>query len=662
MFASLKNKIKEETGSDVSSMPSRSTSQGGLTAAQRYQRSRPESLNSMDELSLLEQKEAELHATRLQLQELISQYNELRDQTRAMEDEKVKLEEANKLLEESMKVAQVQKDLIREEHDKIQNLQLQEISKLRSMLLFREQEAVDRISHQKTAEQQVETLKQELSRLRGIESMMENFQDDLANLRHSSTIERNNLRSTLAAAEEENRHLKSRIQVLEESRALLTSGSTDDQVQSLLQERKMLEQRLEEAHLHLSDIKSSWSGQNLALETQVNRLSHQVAEETKEKYQALRLRDELAERSKQLDFELEKSRNEVTQRDNKIKLMGEEIDELNSALREAREQHEEEVTFMNSKLEHLQVELNSIKTNLTETENRLLDSLEGSDRSLTAYKSQMLQQDESIKELTGQLAIENQEKLTILMKNAEISQKEEILRQELRQERDEAQELHERVGLLQRELDKRLNTVNELRKQIDELMSTNLEQNAKLASLDSLHVELVDKNKIIKILNQRLVDMKKTLAEEINNNNNGTQPTNHSDRILERSNSREKQEMVGNKQQNGSAISHNVSSMTTINLHASHNGTQKSSPNPASGTIVMDEVNFRYLKHVIIKFLTSREVEAKHLIKAVSALLKLSFEEEKLLQDTLTRKISWFGSRPGQQHSQNALSTIPPNS
>lgn len=50
---------------------------------------------------------------------------------------------------------------------------------------------------------------------------------------------------------------------------------------------------------------------------------------------------------------------------------------------------------------------------------------------------------------------ENQEKLTILMKNAEISQKEEILRQELRQERDEAQELHERVGLLQRELDKR---------------------------------------------------------------------------------------------------------------------------------------------------------------------------------------------------------------
>lgn len=50
---------------------------------------------------------------------------------------------------------------------------------------------------------------------------------------------------------------------------------------------------------------------------------------------------------------------------------------------------------------------------------------------------------------------EKQEKLSILMKNAEISQKEEILRTELRQEQEESQELHERATLLQRELDKK---------------------------------------------------------------------------------------------------------------------------------------------------------------------------------------------------------------
>lgn len=50
---------------------------------------------------------------------------------------------------------------------------------------------------------------------------------------------------------------------------------------------------------------------------------------------------------------------------------------------------------------------------------------------------------------------EKQEKLTILMKNTEISQKEEILRKELRQEQEEAQELHDRASFLQRELDKK---------------------------------------------------------------------------------------------------------------------------------------------------------------------------------------------------------------
>ncbi|XP_058455236.1 golgin subfamily A member 1 [Malaya genurostris] len=673
MFASLKNKIKEETGSDVTSLPSRNSQSGAAGSTQRYQRNRLgsfTSMASMEELSLFEQKEAELSATRAQLQDLACQFNDLREQTRTLEEEKTRLEDANRLLEESLKVAQVQKDLLCEEQDKIQNLQQQDISKLKSMLLFREQEAVDRISHQKAAEQQVEHLKHKLSRLREIEPMVEDLQDELENLRHSSSIEKSNLLSQLATVKEENRHLKSRIQVLEESRASLTTGDKDETVKSLLQERRMLEQRLEEAHLHLSDIKSSWSNQNLTLETQVNRLSRQVAEETTEKHKALKLKDDLIEKAKHLEFELEKTRDEVIQRDNKIKLMNEEIEELNSALRDAREQHEEEVTFMNSKLEQLQVDLNGIKTNLTETEKRLLDSLEGSDRSISSHKQKVVQLEETVRELNNQLSLEKQEKLSILMKNAEISQTEEMLKQELHQERVMVQEVHDRMTILQRELDKKLNTVNELREQIDELMSTNLEQNAKLASLDSLHAEVVDKNKIIKILNQRLVDMKKTLQEEINsnNNNNGSSGAishisghyeNHSERTMDQNSPKEKQDFTihGGKHPNGN-ISHSRSNSCGSSPHA--NGTQKIAPGTTKGTVVMDEVNFRYLKHVIIKFLTSREVEARHLIKAVSTLLQLTYEEEKLLQDTITWKKSWFGSRPGHQ-SQISLSTIPPS-
>uniref|UniRef100_A0A182VYN3 GRIP domain-containing protein n=1 Tax=Anopheles minimus TaxID=112268 RepID=A0A182VYN3_9DIPT len=619
MFTSLKNKIREETGNDVAPL-----------SVSRTRRSRPESLtsaSSIDELSILEQKDAELSATRLELQELAGHLSSFREQARSLEEETAHLKQTNSALEAKLQASQLQRDLQREEQDKIQNCQQQEISKLKSMLLFREQEAIDRIAHQKNAEQQAESFRQEVNRLRELEQMLENTQDELENLRHSSQCERNNLISKLAAVEEANRHLKSRVQVLEDTRLTLgtNNGSTDEKVQCLLQERDLLEQRLEAAHLHLSDIKTRWSNQNMTLETQVSRLSRQVAEETTEKHKALKVKDELMEKLKQLEFEFEKLRSEVTQRDNKIKLMNEEIDELHSALREAREQHEEEVTFMSSKVEQLQTECTDLRANLTESEQRLLECLESADRSTGAYQGQVAELENTARELNRQLASETQEKMAVLMKNAEMSQQEEILRQELRHEKDESIELHDRAMMLQHELDKRLNTVNELRKQVDELMTTNLNLNA----------DLVDKNKIIKTLNQRLVDMKKTLQEELkgqqngNNNNHivgnyigGNPPPSH-ERSLERSKSFE-----------GKMI-------------AKENGTLKQN-GTSSGPVVMDEVNFRYLKHVIIKFLTSREVEARHLIKAVSTLLQLSYDEEKLLQDTLNWKMSWFGSRPGQ--------------
>lgn len=73
-----------------------------------------------------------------------------------------------------------------------------------------------------------------------------------------------------------------------------------------------------------------------------------------------------------------------------------------------------------------------------------------------------------------------------------------------------------------------------------------------------------------------------------------------------------------------------------------------------------DDINFKYLKHVIIKFLTSREYEAQHLTRAVSTLLKFSPEEEKLLHDTLAWKMSWFGTRPNLGMGQMAKA-IPPS-
>lgn len=123
----------------------------------------------------------------------------------------------------------------------------------------------------------------------------------------------------MAAIEEENRHLKMRLLIVEKARIeSLNNLNGDEKIQALVQERKLLEQNLEEAHLQLSDIKSSWSGQNMALETQVSRLSKQVAEETTEKRKVVKLKDDLSERVKHVEFELLKAKDEIKQRDDKV--------------------------------------------------------------------------------------------------------------------------------------------------------------------------------------------------------------------------------------------------------------------------------------------------------------------------------------------------------
>ncbi|XP_004392655.1 PREDICTED: golgin subfamily A member 1 [Odobenus rosmarus divergens] len=63
------------------------------------------------------------------------------------------------------------------------------------------------------------------------------------------------------------------------------------------------------------------------------------------------------------------------------------------------------------------------------------------------------------------------------------------------------------------------------------------------------------------------------------------------------------------------------------------------------------EINFEYLKHVVLKFMSCRESEAFHLIFFLSVLLNFSEEEENMLKETLFFKMSWFGSKPAPKGS-----------
>ncbi|XP_023296937.2 golgin subfamily A member 1 [Lucilia cuprina] len=658
MFASLKNKIKEETGSEVAgpgvvNMPQLQPHQ--LTAMNhtannnnnnnnrlKSRFSSTISVNSNDESLQSES----LITLRQQCQELSAKASELQNRISQLQEEKLRVEKTNEILLETVKVAQTQKDIYCEEQEKIQNMQQNEIDKLRSLLSFREQEAVDRLNAMRQHQTQVENLTSELERFKHYETEVEDLKDELQQLRHSSQQDKNNLTTTLAAIEEENRHLKMRLQIVEKARIeSLSTLSGDDKLQALVHERKLLEQHLEEAHLQLSDIKSSWSGQNLALETQVSRLSKQVAEETTEKRKILKTKDDLIERVKHVEFELLKAKDEIKQRDDKIKLLEEEIDELNLALKECREENEQQIVYERNKSASLEAENLDLKNRLEAADERF-----GNYAADAANVSQTLRQqlNEIQQQLNDtQLLLENEkeEKLTALLKNAEISQSEELLKKELRDERDEANEIHEKNATLEGQLKTKQLEILECKQQLEEMQRKVEESKTKIKECDELQSDITEKNKTIKVLNQRLTDLKKTLQKEF-------------------SSAKSLEEFSENQKTTTSSTTTTTTPAIIATTTTYSNDNTKLCQNCGcliKNSIIMDEVNFKYLKHVIVKFLTSREVEARHLIRAVATLLKLTKEEEKLLHDTLNWKMSWFGSKPNHGSGQRAFS-IPPTS
>ncbi|KAL5287433.1 GOLGA1 family protein [Megaselia abdita] len=398
-------------------------------------------------------------------------------------------------------------------------------------------------------------------------------EDELNRVKHSTQYDKNNMMSSLAALEEENKHLRSRIKIFEQSRLdVVATLNSDEKIKALGQERKLLEQHLEEAHLQLSDIKSVWSSQNLALETQLARLSSQVAEETTEKRRAVKERDESQQKVKNLEFDFVKLTEEVGQKDCK---------------------------------ESQTKEIQELRDRLIKSEERLTEIAENSEKISTALRTQNSSLNEKYHDMTNQFEIEREEKITALLRNAEISQSEEILKKELRIERDEITELQEENNKMKVEITDLKNKVNDL-----EFSARKREDHS--VENDVLKKELCEKNQVVRNLTQRLSDVKKEFQS---NGKLATVPV---------------QNLVPKK------------------------------PSSDSGIVVMDDVNFSYLKHVIIKFLTSREMEARQLVKAVATLLHLSKEEEKLLDDTLSWKMSWFGSKPRHGSGQKAFA-IPPS-
>ncbi|XP_060517177.1 golgin subfamily A member 1 [Cylas formicarius] len=618
MFASLKNKIREETGSDLGKFTTKLTASTVQKIESLRGRSHHGSSSSLNSIvssdgarddALVEPDELRKRISKIETdfaKRLDEKEREWRDilkekdrRLNAVEKERDEAYKTISNLKEALRNAEDLKQKIlehRENTEQMENLQTQELVKIKHLVLSKEQELTEKSNSLREANAQLEKLRSELSRLRRQEEHMSDLQDDLEALRHSSARDLAQLAAQLAKSEQERKYLSDLV-------VILRRGSSDGPVdQRVEKEKKLLEQRLEEAHLHLADIKTSWSDRIASLETQVGRLSRQAAEEGAERRRAVDERERLTEKVKQLEAELECGKMELTNKETKIRRLADDLGDLSRELKVLRAEREEEVAFLRTKLDMADTEAKVFKKNLenvetelekVEEENgRLKISVDSEHMTSGSLRQMIVKLEKELSEeranslnVQKTLSRVTSEKNTALLRNAEVSQQMELVRQNMRRQEGETGVLLAKLAALEEDNAK----LNETRL-IEEKLNN---------SVADLREQLQEKNQTIKTLQLRLADLKKTLQQEL--------------RV---------------PQKNSAAVL--APSLT------------KSFP-------AGDDVNFRYLKHVVLKFLTSREYEAQHLIKAISTLLQFTPEEEKLIQDTIEWKRSWFGAKPKLQ-------------
>lgn len=174
--------------------------------------------------------------------------------------------------------------------------------------------------------------------------------------------------------------------------------------------------------------------------------------------------------------------------------------------------------------------------------------------------------------LQDKLAQLAEEKNSFMVRNAEVSQQASLAQQELDRSQKELSELSLKARQLEEDNQRLKHLLSDA-----EARDESSERVAKLRSqVAELEASTSEKNKTIKLQQQRLADMKKTLQKELK----GTG-------------------------QLGAEVTDGVGSIPSASPAAARKNSS-ASPVPKSD---LDEVNFMYLKHVIFKFLTSREYE-----------------------------------------------------
>lgn len=452
-------------------------------------------------------------------------------------------------------------------------------------------------------------------------------------------------------------HLQEKVASLEKKLEQNLSG--EEHVQELLKEKTLAEQNLEDTRQQLLAARSSQAKAIANLETQVKELEQSLQasekklkqssdivaaqaaqiqelaatnkESSRAQQQALALEQQRTERILALEAQLaalERARAaDQTAAEQEVR----QLEQENAALQESK--HEFECS-----LQHHQLELKKLKEEWSQREIVSVAMAQALEE-VRKQREEFQQQAADLTAIIGEKEQSLQEKTeVILQKEQEILQLKKGHDAALLQTHQLQSELEALRGLRAAEPEAAAEREDLLRLPGQEPGQVTLRAgqdseyqlpaaegipNGEMGAMDlgqlqkekqDLEQQLLEKNKTIKQMQQRMLELKKTLQKELK-----IRPDNELFDVREK---------PGPEMPNMAPCVTNNADLTDAR-----------------------EINFEYLKHVVLKFMSCRESEAFHLIKAVSVLLNFSQEEENMLKETLEYKMSWFGSKPAPKGS-----------
>ncbi|NP_002068.2 golgin subfamily A member 1 [Homo sapiens] len=588
----------------------------------------------------------------------------------------------------------------RDEMDELEGFQQQELSKIKHMLLKKE-ESLGKM------EQELEARTRELSRtqeeLMNSNQMSSDLSQKLEELqRHYSTLEeqrdhviasKTGAESKITALEQKEQELQALIQQLsidlqkvtaetQEKEDVIThlqekvaslekrleqNLSGEEHLQELLKEKTLAEQNLEDTRQQLLAARSSQAkaintletrvreleqtlqaseeqlqqskGIVAAQETQIQELAAANQESSHVQQQALALEQQFLERTQALEAQivaLERTRAaDQTTAEQGMR----QLEQENAALKECRNEYERS-------LQNHQFELKKLKEEWSQREIvsvAMAQALEEVRKQREEFQQQAAnltaiidEKEQNLREKTEVLLQKEQEILQLerghnsaLLQIHQLQAELEALRTLKAEEAAvvaEQEDLLRLRGPLQAEalsVNESHVTSRAMQDPVFQLPTAGRTPNGEVGAMDltqlqkekqDLEQQLLEKNKTIKQMQQRMLELRKTLQKELK-----IRPDN---------------ELFEVREKPGPEMANMAPSVT-------------------NNTDLTDarEINFEYLKHVVLKFMSCRESEAFHLIKAVSVLLNFSQEEENMLKETLEYKMSWFGSKPAPKGS-----------